>query len=110
MKNNSTRKRMALEMSNLVMDVLDRTGLTIIALSAKMDVDERSIRRWRDGEAIPNLPNYEKLRGLLTKGGDDDSPPYYFVFLTGHVCRAIWFFPWYYSTIKIKMQRRKDYG
>ena len=89
MKNNRTNKRLALEMSNLVMEVLDRTGLTIIALSAKMDVDERSIRRWRDGEVIPNLPNYEKLRGLLTKGGESSSPPYYFVFLTGHRCRAI---------------------
>ena len=86
MKKNITERSIKLQVSNMVLDLLDKKSM--VQLTVEMGVNERTIRRWMDGEVLPSLLNYEQLRGLLTEGGDDDSPPYYFINL-GHMCRAI---------------------
>ena len=64
-------KQCTYEVSALVMEALDSIK-SIGELAFMIGVDERTIRRWRDGIGDPKYSHYRMLRKVV-EGGEDDS-------------------------------------
>ena len=63
------------EISDLVLQGLERCSVYDLAFA--IGVDERTIRRWRDGEGEPKYSHYRALCKFLEKEGEDNSPSFF---------------------------------
>ena len=64
------------EVSDLVMQGIERCSIDDLAFA--IGVDERTIRRWRDGIGEPRYLHYRALCKFLESEGEDDSPSDFF--------------------------------
>ena len=67
-----SKRDMFRHVSDLVWKAIIHTSIEHVA--AELGVDERSIRRWRDGQVLPSLQSYFALCRLVESEGGDDSP------------------------------------
>ena len=61
-----------LEVSDLVLQALESSSIYDLAFA--LNVDERTIRRWRDGIGEPRYSHYRMLCRFVDKEGEPSSP------------------------------------
>ena len=61
----------ACKVSNLILDAKERLG-TYKAVALELGIDERSVRRWRDGYCLPTLPTYFAIKELVNQSDNDE--------------------------------------